>query len=80
MYREEYGAPVQALPSCLLVHFTAADLEESRGNTDSSRQIYEDIIQASLPKEPEEGELPDAAKAQSKAEVCSSMAADSAQT
>ncbi len=35
---------------CLLVHFTAADLEESRGNTDNSRQIYDDLIQTTLPK------------------------------
>lgn len=41
---------VQAVPSCLLVHFMAADLEESRGNTESSRQIYEDLVQGTLPK------------------------------
>ena len=59
--------PVQALPLCLLVHFTAADLEESRGNTENSRQIYDDLIQATLPKA--DAAESDAAKAKSTPEV-----------
>ena len=58
---------MQAVPSCLLVHFMAADLEESRGNTESSRQIYEDLVQSTLPKE--DAATPDPANAQSKPEV-----------
>ena len=58
---------VQALPMCLLVHFTAADLEESRGNTDNSRQIYDDLIQATLPKS--DAAEPDASAAKSTPEV-----------
>ena len=58
----------QALPSCLLVHFAAADLEESRGNTEASRQIYEDLVQPTLPKE---GVIAsEDARAQSRPEVC----------
>ena len=60
---------MQAVPSCLLVHFMAADLEESRGNTESSRQIYEDLVQSTLPTE--DAAASDPAKAQSRPEVCS---------
>ena len=58
----------QALPSCLLVHFAAADLEESRGNTEASRQIYEDLVQPTLAKE--DVTAPEDARAQSRPEVC----------
>ena len=58
---------MQAVPSCLLVHFMAADLEESRRNTESSRQIYEDLVQSTLPKE--DAAASDPAKAQSRPEV-----------
>lgn len=60
--------PVQALPMCLLVHFTAADLEEARGNTENSRQIYDDLIQATLPNA--DAAEPDASQARSRPEVC----------
>ena len=65
---ELWRLPVQALPSCLLVHFAAADLEESRGNTEASRQIYEDLVQPTLPKE--DVTAPEDARAQSRPEVC----------
>ena len=58
---------MQAVPSCLLVHFMAADLEESRGNTESSRQVYEDLVQGTLPKE--DAAASDSPKAQSMPEV-----------
>ena len=67
---DEANGRVQAVPSCLLVHFMAADLEESRGNTESSRQIYEDLVQGTLSKEDAAASGP--AKAQSRPEVSSS--------
>lgn len=41
----------QALFSCLLVHFAAADLEESRGSTEAARRVYEDLVAGLVPKE-----------------------------
>ena len=59
---------MQALPSCLLLHFAAADLEESRGNTEASRQIYKDLVQPTLPKE--DAAAAEDARAHSRPEVC----------
>ncbi len=42
---------MQALPSCLLLHFAAADLEELRGGTDAARRVYEDLVAGLVPKE-----------------------------
>ncbi|CAL8466443.1 g5979 [Coccomyxa elongata] len=41
----------KALPSCLLLHFAAADLEDSRGGTDAARRVYEDLVAGLVPKE-----------------------------
>jgi cleavage stimulation factor subunit 3 len=50
----------QALPSCLLLHFAAADLEESRGNVEGARKIYEELVAGLLPAEPAaDGEAPE---------------------
>ncbi len=35
-----------ALPDCLVLHFAAAELEESRGEIDASRSIFEELVQA----------------------------------
>ena len=36
-----------ALPDCLLLHFAAAELEESRGENDAARGIFEELVQVS---------------------------------
>jgi hypothetical protein len=41
----------QALFSCLLLHFAAADLEESRGSAEAARRVYEDLVAGLVPKE-----------------------------
>ena len=51
----------QALFSCLLLHFAAADLEESRGSPEASRRVYEDLVAGLVPKEES---APDQAAAQ----------------
>ena len=33
------------LPDCLMLHFAAAELEESRGETDAARAIFEEQVQ-----------------------------------
>lgn len=33
------------LPDCLVLHFAAAELEESRGETDAARSIFEEQVQ-----------------------------------
>lgn len=36
------------LPDCLLLHFAAAELDESRGELDSARSIFEEQVQVLL--------------------------------
>ena len=40
------------LPDCLMLHFAASELEESRGEADSARSIFEEQVQVRhiLPK------------------------------
>ncbi|EIE19849.1 Suf-domain-containing protein, partial [Coccomyxa subellipsoidea C-169] len=45
------GQGRKALFSCLLLHFAAADLEESRGSTEAARRVYEDLVAGLVPKE-----------------------------
>ena len=41
------------LPSCLMLHFAAADMEEGRGNLEAAKQIYEDLAAPLAPDAPE---------------------------
>ncbi|KAL3133211.1 hypothetical protein ABBQ38_007099 [Trebouxia sp. C0009 RCD-2024] len=34
----------QVLPGCLLLHFAAADLQESQGDVEAARQVYQDLL------------------------------------
>lgn len=38
-----------ALPDCLMLHFAAAELEESRGEVDAARSIFEELVEVSCP-------------------------------
>ncbi|DBA97394.1 hypothetical protein WJX77_004704 [Trebouxia sp. C0004] len=42
----------QVLPSCLLLHFAAADLQEAGGDIDASRQVYQELLPSLVPDEP----------------------------
>lgn len=44
---------LQMLPSCLMLHFAAADMEEGRGNLDAAKQIYEDLAVPLAPDTPD---------------------------
>lgn len=43
---------VQVLPGCLLLHFAAADLQESQGDVEAARQVYQDLLPSLNPDEP----------------------------
>ncbi|DBB09204.1 TPA: hypothetical protein ACH3X3_007796 [Trebouxia sp. C0006] len=42
----------QALPSCLLLHFAAADLQEAGGDIDAARHVYLELLPSLVPDEP----------------------------
>ena len=52
---------VQRLPSCLLLHCAAADLEEQQGRLPAARAVYEGLVRGRtpVPAEPEAGEIPE---------------------
>ncbi len=52
---------LQRLPSCLLLHCAAADLEEQQGRLPAARAVYEDLVhgRTPVPAEPEAGEIPE---------------------
>ena len=37
-----------ALPDCLMLHFAAAELEETRGEIDAAHSIFEELVQVSI--------------------------------
>lgn len=43
---------LQVLPSCLLLHFAAADLQEAGGDMDAARQVYQELLPSLAPDEP----------------------------
>lgn len=38
----------RGLPECSLLHYAAAELQESRGETEAARSLYEERVEASL--------------------------------
>lgn len=45
----------QALPSTLIVHFAAADLEEAARNVEGAKKVYEDLLAPLEAAAPEDG-------------------------
>lgn len=53
MHVRRHGtAALQVLPGCLLLHFAAADLQESQGDLEAARQVYQDLLPSLNPDEP----------------------------
>lgn len=40
---------MQVLPTCLLLHFAAADLEEAQGNLQAAHQVYQGLLPSLTP-------------------------------
>ena len=44
---------VQVLPTCLLLHFAAADIEEAQGNIAAAQQVYQGLLPSLAPADPQ---------------------------
>lgn len=44
---------LQVLPTCLLLHFAAADIEEAQGNITAAQQVYHGLLPSLAPTEPQ---------------------------
>lgn len=44
---------LQVLPTCLLLHFAAADIEEAQGNITAAQQVYQGLLPSLAPTEPQ---------------------------
>ena len=44
---------MQVLPTCLLLHFAAADIEEAQGNIAAAQQVYQGLLPSLAPADPQ---------------------------